>query len=218
MTGASVQCETGDARRRNDPGRHSQTEQLRLSIHVAERGAALHAHSPRLSVDMDAVHRREIDHEAAVVHGIARDVVASTFDRHEQVVLTCEVHCVDDICGAAAPSDQRRSPVDQPVPDPPRFLVPEVLRCQNGSAHLQGECLQRLSVNLRDGRGRSAHDELRAKSSAVRDSNSNPTTGSSPTTQASCPGSITYAWPAEISCSVPSLWATCIAPDCSRPT
>ena len=43
-----------------------------------------------------------------------------------------------------------------------------------------------------------------AYSSAVRESNSNPTTASSPTTHASCPGSITYAWPARISCSVPS--------------
>src|SRR6266545_2827489 len=57
-----------------------------------------------------------------------------------------------------------------------------------------------------------------AYSSAVRESNSNPTTASSPTTHASCPGSITYAWPARISCSVPSSWTTCIVPDCSRPT
>ena len=57
-----------------------------------------------------------------------------------------------------------------------------------------------------------------AYSSAVRESNSNPTTGSSPTTQASCPGSITYDWPARISCSLPSSWTTCIVPDCSRPT
>src|SRR5438034_777984 len=55
-----------------------------------------------------------------------------------------------------------------------------------------------------------------AYSSAVRESNSNPTTASSPTTQAACPGSITYACPARISCSVPSSWTTCIVPDCKQ--
>jgi hypothetical protein len=48
-----------------------------------------------------------------------------------------------------------------------------------------------------------------ANSSAVRDSNSNPTTGSPPTTHASWPGSMTYAWPGAVSCSVPSSWTTC---------
>ena len=56
-----------------------------------------------------------------------------------------------------------------------------------------------------------------AYSSAVCDSNSNPMTGSSPTTQASWPGSMTYAWPGAISCWVPSSWTTCIVPDCKRP-
>jgi uncharacterized protein (DUF2236 family) len=44
--------------------------------------------------------------------------------------------------------------------------------------------------------------ELRALaySSAVRDSNSNPTTRSSPTTQASWPGSMTYACPGAMFC------------------
>src|SRR2546423_648056 len=58
----------------------------------------------------------------------------------------------------------------------------------------------------------------RAYSSAERASNSNATTGSSPATQASWPGSITYASPARSSSSVPSSWDTAIVPDWMTPT
>lgn len=53
----------------------------------------------------------------------------------------------------------------------------------------------------------------RAYSSAARDSNSNATQRSSPTTHASCPGMISYAFPGPSSSSVPSSCTTCIVPD-----
>src|SRR5437764_13459643 len=58
----------------------------------------------------------------------------------------------------------------------------------------------------------------RAYSSAVRDSNSYPTKPSAPATQASWPGSMTYASPAPISTSVPSLWRTAMRPELTTPT
>jgi len=47
---------------------------------------------------------------------------------------------------------------------------------------------------------------VRSQRLAVRESNSNPTTASSPDDPGVVPGSITYACPARISCSVPSSW------------
>src|SRR5262249_7160837 len=76
-----------------------------------------------------------------------------------------------------------------------------------------------LAPRSRDSRvGGLAAAQVFAYSSADLDSNSYPTKLSSPTTQALWPGSITYASPAAMSCSVPSLCAMCIAPDSATPT
>jgi hypothetical protein len=117
----------------------------------------LHPYDRGCRVDVDPSHLRQVDHEATVVDGIAGHVVSTAPDRKEKVVLAREVHRVDDVCGTAALRDDRRPAVDQAVPDQPRVLVTGVVRSENGSAHLHGECLQRLWVNGRNGRSRRAH-------------------------------------------------------------
>src|SRR4051812_28965428 len=67
-------------------------------------------------------------------------------------------------------------------------------------------------------RGDRATDQLLAYSSADRDSNSKATKRSSPTTQASCPGSMMYASPVLSSRSVPSSWRTAKRPEETTPT
>ena len=49
-------------------------------------------------------------------------------DRHEQVVLSGEVHRGDDVRDATAPRDERRTLVDHPVPDGAGVVVAGVAR------------------------------------------------------------------------------------------
>jgi hypothetical protein len=91
-------------------------------------------------------HLREVDHQAAVVDCVAGDVVAAALDRDEQVLLAREVDGVDDIGRAAALHDQRRSTVDQPVPDRARVVVAWIAGSQDRSPDTFRECLGRFWV------------------------------------------------------------------------
>lgn len=112
--------------------------------------------------------------------------------REEQVLLAREVDGVDDVRGPGALHDQRRPAIDEPVPDRARIVLAGITGAQHLPPHALNESLNRFRVDHHLGsqltcpRSSSAWNyEPFAYSSAVRDSNSKPTTGSSPTTQAS---------------------------------
>src|SRR5205823_14717207 len=88
--------------------RNGKAEELRLSVHVAQRGAAGDTYGPRRRIHVHSSHLRQVDHQATVVHGVAGDVVPASLDRQEEIVVPREVDGVDDIGGARALSDQRR--------------------------------------------------------------------------------------------------------------
>ena len=75
-----------------------------------------------------ALHRRQVDHQAAVAHGLPGDAVAAAAHRDRQVALARESQRRRDVVGARAAGDQRRAAVDRAVPDPPRLVVAGVVR------------------------------------------------------------------------------------------
>ena len=146
MAGAAVQRQTGDSRRRDDTGRHGETEELGLTVEVTQRRPALRADRSGLGIDVYPAHQREVEDEAAVVHSIAGGVVAAALDREQQVLLTREVDPVDDVGGSRALQDQRRPAVDQPVPDRAGVVVPFVARAHDRAAGSLDESLNGLGV------------------------------------------------------------------------
>ena len=70
----------------------------------------------------------------AVVDGVAGDVVPPPRIESEQTLLAREVDRVDDVGRARALHDQRRAPVDQPVPDGARLVVVRVAGPEHGAA------------------------------------------------------------------------------------
>ena len=70
-----------------------------------------------LLVDPDALHPREVDHEAPVADAEARAVVAAAAHRQEQLLLAGEVHAGDHVRHVDAPGDQRGLLVDHAVVD-----------------------------------------------------------------------------------------------------
>src|SRR5205823_2990247 len=66
-------------------------------------------------IDVNAFHRREIDHEPAVARGPAGDVVAAAADGDFEVQRPRELDGIDDVGDAEAARYEHRPFVDEPV-------------------------------------------------------------------------------------------------------
>ena len=62
---AAAERQAGDAGVRDDAGRHREAERLRLAVELAEQDACLDPRRARLGIDTDALHGREVDHNAS---------------------------------------------------------------------------------------------------------------------------------------------------------
>jgi hypothetical protein len=87
------------------------------------------------TVDVDRLHRRQVDDDAVVADGVARDVVPAAPHGEREPALAREAKRGRDVLGAAAARYERRPPIDGAIPDPPRTLVRRVI----GSDELPGE-------------------------------------------------------------------------------
>ena len=74
-------------------------------------------------IDMDAAHRREIDHQAAVGRREPRDVVAAAAHRDLDAGVAAEVDGVANVGGVRATRDEPGALVDQAVVDAPGVVV-----------------------------------------------------------------------------------------------
>src|SRR5262249_7693593 len=83
-TQSTSERETGNACRRNHAAGYSETMQLRLAVDLTPGDATLRPHSPTLLVDVDAFHRRQIDHYAAINCRSSRNVVTAPADRSHE--------------------------------------------------------------------------------------------------------------------------------------
>src|SRR5437763_4883327 len=77
---ATAEREPGDAGARDETARGREAVGLRLVIDVGPDRAAADAGPHRRGIDVDATHRREVDHDAVVDGREAGDAVAATAD------------------------------------------------------------------------------------------------------------------------------------------
>jgi len=120
---ATPQREAGHPGRRYLTTRGHQAVELRLCVHVAPVRARPDAGRSHRRVDPNGLHRREVDHQAAVAEGVAGNVVAPAAHRQKEVVLAREVDRGDDIANAETASDERRLLVNKPVPQRTGFPI-----------------------------------------------------------------------------------------------
>ena len=111
----------------DDPADRRQPEELRLAVELAPEHASFSMHGARRRVDSDSLHRREVDHEAAVAQRLTADAVATRAHRYEQISLACEVDRRDDVGDAGAAGDPGWAAVDRAVPDRAGLVVAFVL-------------------------------------------------------------------------------------------
>jgi hypothetical protein len=87
---------------------------------------ALRPDGPPYRVDPDALHRREVDHQAAVGDRQASDAMAAAANGHLNILLAGKIHRVHHIGDGPAPGDERGALVDKAVVHPTGFLVHRV--------------------------------------------------------------------------------------------
>jgi hypothetical protein len=81
---------------------------------------------PALRIDVDALHRPQIDHHPFVAHGVAGHTVAAAVDRDRQSVLAAVVHRGNHVCRTRATRDHGGSPIDHPVEDASQPVVLQI--------------------------------------------------------------------------------------------
>ena len=108
-------------------------------VQLAPEHAALDRGVRPIGVDRDPPHLRQVDHHAAVRHGVAGDVVAAAADRDLQARASREGERRGDVAYGLAANDQGRSAVDEAVVHGTGRLVVCVLRTEDGSGNLAGQ-------------------------------------------------------------------------------
>ena len=91
-------------------------------------------------VNPDGAHQGQVDHQAALRHRQAGDIVASSADADFQAMVAAEAHRRGHISSARAAGDDRRALVNHRVPDSSRLVVAVLVRQQNLSLDLAVQC------------------------------------------------------------------------------
>ena len=115
---------------------------LRRAGEVAGGGARLDAGDPRLGVDADALHLREVDDDGVVDHAEVGEAVAAAAHRQRQGVVAGEVDRRRDVVGVRRAHDRQRAAVDGEVEDAARLVVVGVVGGDEPAAQARGERVQ----------------------------------------------------------------------------
>jgi hypothetical protein len=122
-TDAAAEREPGDPRLRDDAERCRQAVSLSRCVELAQCHAGLGARRLRCRVDVDRLHCRQVDDEAAVVQRIAGDAVPAAACRDPKPVLARVVDSVDHVGRRRALRNRGRTLVDHPVPERAGLVV-----------------------------------------------------------------------------------------------
>ena len=144
---AAAQRQPADAGVGDGPAGRGEAERLGLAVEFAPEQAALGVGRARSGVDADALEAAQVDHQAAVAHGVAGRAVAAAAHRDPEIVLSSEVDGVDHVRDAAALHDHGRPAVDHAVPDLAGVVVAVVARADHRSANVLPQPLHRGFVD-----------------------------------------------------------------------
>ena len=143
----AAEGEASDSRGRDRAAGDREPVRRGLAVQLAPEHATLRPHRARARVDVDALHRRQVDHQRAVDHRAPGDVVAAAAHTDVQTLRAREPDRVRDVRRVLAARDQRRPPVDQPVVDAPRVVVAFISRLQDIAGKHAPQLLEPLSVD-----------------------------------------------------------------------
>ena len=121
----------------------AQPVQLGFAVEFGPGDAALNAGDAGDRINVDTLHRGEVNHQSAINRRSPRYIVAPAANRDVHCERSCECDGVDDIGDASALGDQCWPFIDQPIVDFARTVIGDIRR---------GEKLARkVAGNLSDG-------------------------------------------------------------------
>ena len=137
---AAAQGQPGHAGVRHAAAGDGEAVLLGGGVELAPRQAAPDPRGACLGIDVDGLHRPDVDHEPVVAARVAGRRVAAAADGHGKVVLAREEDRGHDVVGGRAAGDERRTLVDHPVEDGAGVVVATVGRDDQlaGEAAAQG--------------------------------------------------------------------------------
>jgi hypothetical protein len=139
---AAAEHQPARAGGRDDAGGRGKAVRVGRPVDVAEQRPAPDRDGARLWIDVDAVERRQVDHEPAVDAREAGAVVAAAADRELEAALAPEAHCCDDVVDVRDACDQRGPLVDHGVVELARLVVAGVVRPDEGASQSCGEAVR----------------------------------------------------------------------------
>ena len=104
----AAECQSTDPRMGHDTRGRRQPEHLSLAVQAAQRGPTFDPSNLPNRIDMNALHRGEIDHQAIIADGFAGNVVTAASHRNQQIELPGEFYHIDDIDASYLEFDRRR--------------------------------------------------------------------------------------------------------------
>jgi hypothetical protein len=139
---AAAKREPGDAGGADDAAGRDKTVGLRRGVEVEPCRTAAGARDPRVVVDIDLPHGREIDHEPAVAHAVARRIVTASAHGDLEVGPPCVVEGRRDVGGGPATNDHGRPAIDESVEAAACSVVLAVLREHDGPGKRLAELVE----------------------------------------------------------------------------
>jgi hypothetical protein len=136
---AAAERKAGDARRGDHASGHDQPVLGGSVVQLTPDHTALRGGGRLFGIDRDPLHLGEVDHQAAVRHSAAGDVVATAADRDLEPGSTRERERRDDVVGRPAAGDQAWPAVDEAVVEGTRRVIAVVVRSEDGPGDLFGE-------------------------------------------------------------------------------
>jgi hypothetical protein len=88
-----------------------------------------------LQIDPNRLHVREINHQAVIAHGEARNPMATTPDRNHQILISRKPHASDDIGCTCTTCNYRRAAVDHGIKNSTGLVVVRIIASDDTSTH-----------------------------------------------------------------------------------
>ena len=130
---SAAQCETGDSGRGVDAGRNGEAVRLGGAIHIEQRCARLDVSPAGRRVNPNFFHGGEVNHQAAVAHGMTGDIVAAAANGYDELIFAGILHGAHHVGFGAAAHDDCGLAVNHAVPDRAGFVVCGIARQNDGS-------------------------------------------------------------------------------------
>src|SRR5262245_6272572 len=111
----AAQGEPRNAGNGDKTARSGKTVGLQRVVYLTPVAPPFCAEPARWSVNGDALHPRQINHQALIAHSEAANVMAGSAYRKEQILMAREINRPDCVIAIDAPSDERGSPVDRRI-------------------------------------------------------------------------------------------------------